>query len=200
MVLLGGFRAIETYGDKLVLDASGACWRSCPMRTVSSLALLSLALLSGCGLLGGHSPARMRQGDTPWHPPTTILLAYAAADGSLTRAQLIAGLRRDFDKVDKNHDGCLDKDEVRAINEQRWKKDESTASPLIDFKNNGCVDFNEFAATAVSLFDQLDREGIGKLTAAQLKPGSGKAASADQPNSGRRHSHTGGTTPDNPGN
>ena len=148
--------------------------------------------LAGCGLFGDESPTHMRQGDPPWHPPTTMLVAYAAPDGSLTRAELLAGLRRDFDDADKNHNGCLDRTEVLAINEKRWKVDASTASPLIDFKNNGCVDFDEYSATALSLFDQLDRDGEGKLTASQLKPANEKAAQPDQPEKIRRHTPSGG--------
>jgi hypothetical protein len=125
-----------------------------------------------------------------------MLLPYAAPDGTLTRAQMEAGLHRDFEKADVNHNGCLDDKEVRAINQQRWTQDASTASPLIDFKQNGCFDFDEYAATARSLFDQLDRDGTGKLTAQQLKPGSKKPDQSNQPDqppsSGNGH-HRGGS-------
>ncbi|HTW34902.1 MAG TPA: hypothetical protein VMD53_09815 [Rhizomicrobium sp.] len=124
-----------------------------------------------------------------------MLLPYAAPDGSLTRAQMEAGLRRDFDKVDLDHNGCLDDNEVRVINEQRWKRDGSTASPLIDFKHNGCFDFDEYAAAARSLFDQLDRNGTGKLTAQQLKPGSKPA----QPGQGTSDAHRHGNGNPPPG-
>jgi len=155
------------------------------MRTGSlgiAVAILALCLM-GCA----SKPARPHvAAEPPKHPATAMLLPYTAPDGSLTRAQMEAGLHRDFDKVDVNHNGCLDDNEVRAINEQRWKDGGSTASPLIDFKRNGCFDFDEYAATARSLFDQLDREGTGKLTAQQLRPGSkptqpGKNAPATPP-------------------
>jgi Ca2+-binding EF-hand superfamily protein len=107
-----------------------------------------------------------------------MLLPYAAPDGSLTRAQMEAGLRRDFAKYDTHHDGCLDANQARIINESRWQEDGSTASPLIDFKSNGCVDFDEFAATARSLFDMLDPKGTGKLDAKLLKPGIAKPPDA----------------------
>lgn len=132
-----------------------------------------LALVLAC-CAGG--PRHARDQEAPWHPPVAMLLAYVGKDGSLTRAQLEAGLRRDFAKADTNHSGCLDENEVRAINEERWKQDASTASPLIDFKHNGCFDFDEYAATARSLFDQLDRHGDGKLTPDELRPSGTRSA------------------------
>jgi Ca2+-binding EF-hand superfamily protein len=100
-----------------------------------------------------------------------MLEKYADKSGVVTRAAMEAGLRADFAALDKNHSGCLDQEEVRAINDARWKEDASTASPLIDFRHTGCIDFDEFAATPRSLFDQLDRSGDGKLTPKELHPG-----------------------------
>jgi hypothetical protein len=146
------------------------------------------AVLSLCVAACSHAPPRRADpGPPPKHPVTEILLVYAAPDGSLTRAQMEAGLKRDFDKIDLNHNGCLDDKEVRAINEQRWKEDAATATPLIDFKRNGCLDFDEYAAAARSLFDQLDRDGTGKLTAQQLRPGSKPAQPAQ--GGGDAHPH-----------
>jgi hypothetical protein len=150
-------------------------------RSFAPAATASLLLLAGCGLFGHEAPHRQRSADAPWRPLAAMLLAYVGPDGSLTRAQLEAGLRRDFAKADANHDGCLDDNEVRAVNEQRWKEDASAASPLIDFEHAGCVNFTEFAATPRSLFEQLDRKGDGKLTPEELKPGGAKS---DKPQPG----------------
>jgi hypothetical protein len=152
-------------------------------KSAGAAAIFLMLCLTGCA----SSPPKKREApEPPKHPMTAMLLPYAAPDGTLTRAQMEAGLKRDFAKVDVNHNGCLDSDEVRAINADRWKEGGSTASPLIDFKQNGCFDFDEYAATARSLFDQLDRDGTGKLTAQQLKPGSKPAqpAKADAPAGG----------------
>jgi Ca2+-binding EF-hand superfamily protein len=100
-----------------------------------------------------------------------MLDRYSDKNGTVTRAAMEAGLRADFAKADVDHDGCLDADEARAVNEERWQEDESAASPLIDFQHNGCIDFDEFAATPRSLFDQLDKNGDGKLTPEELHPG-----------------------------
>jgi len=165
--------------DNVGLDEAGPQARSFKMRIWSSVAL-AVTLLVPAACASGP-PKHARAQEAPWHPPTTMLLPYAAADGSLTRGQMEAGLRRDFAKADTQHNGCLDDNQVRTINAQRWKDDASTASPLIDFKNNGCVDFDEFAATPRSLFELLDRKGNGKIPPGVLKPLPPKTDQASAP-------------------
>jgi hypothetical protein len=122
----------------------------------------------GCG---GGPPPQPHQAAEEWHAPAEMLDRYADKNGVVTRVAMEAGLRADFAKADINHDGCLEPNEARAVNEQRWEEDASAASPLIDFQHNGCIDFDEFAATPRSLFDQLDTNGDGKLTPQELHPG-----------------------------
>ena len=129
------------------------------------LALLALTS-AGCG---GGPPKP--QGGPEWHPASELLEKYADKNGVVTRAAIEAGLRADFATADANHDGCLDADEARAINEARWKASASTTSPLIDFFHNGCIDFDEFAAEPRSLFEQLDKNGDGRLTPDELHLG-----------------------------
>ena len=129
-------------------------------------ALGFVLLVAGCA-----APARRTPASPEWHPPSEMLAKYADKSGVVTRAAMEAGLRADFTVADRNHTGCLDANEVRAINEARWKLDASAASPLIDFRHTGCIDFDEFAATPRSLFDQLDRNGDGRLTPQELHPG-----------------------------
>jgi hypothetical protein len=155
------------------------------------LAIMVLACAAaGCA----SKPKNTTPPEPPWHPPTTMLLPYASPDGSLTRAQLEAGLHRDFDRLDPGHSGCLTENQVRTINAERWKQDASTASPLIDFKHNGCIDFGEYAATPRSLFEMLDRKGDGKLPPQVLKPGKAKPGTpAAQPAAGATLPAGGGT-------
>jgi hypothetical protein len=122
-------------------------------------------LLAGCG--GGPPKPRAAE----WHPAADLLKKYADKNGVVTRAAIEVGLRADFAAADRNHDGCLDADEARAVNEARWKASASTTSPLIDFFHNGCIDFDEFAAEPRSLFEQMDKKGDGRLTPDELNGG-----------------------------
>ena len=99
----------------------------------------------------------------------------ANRDGILTRKELETGLHADFNAFDTKHTGCLTPEQVTAINEARITSDEAAASPLIDWKNKGCVDFDEFATTARSLFEQLDLNGDGQITPNELHPHRGRA-------------------------
>ena len=124
-------------------------------------------VLAGCA---GHS-SPPRRDEPEFHPARSILEAYDGnRDGSVTRSEMEQGLRADFAKADVNHSGCLEADEARAVNQQRWEQDQSTVSPLVDFKGRGCIDFDAFAATARSLFDQMDADGDGKVTPQELRP------------------------------
>jgi len=185
------------FRDKTVLDGAFARWPTSLMR-FRALSAVSLALaLSGCASWFGHSHHRPHMaggaaGD--WHPPREILLQYDANhDGTLTRAELEAGLKADFAKADADHDGRLDINEVRAVNQARWSADSSAASPLVDWNHDGYVDFDEFAATARSLFDQMDTNGDGKLTPDELQPpAKGNAPGGGPRQWGGRHGHGGG--------
>ena len=148
-----------------------------PTAPAKIFAIAAAFLLVGCashgrgrgeGSDGAAGPGSKH--DEEWHSPVAMLLRYVDKDGKVTRAELEAGLRKDFDAADTNHDGVLEMDEVRAVNEKRWKEDQAAASPLVDWNHDGVVDFSEFAATARSLFDQLDTNGDGVLSPQELNP------------------------------
>jgi len=98
-------------------------------------------------------------------------------DRIITREELLTRLRADFALADTAKTGCLGDVQVLAINQQRIAEDQSTATPLQDWNQDGCVNFQEFATAPVSLFDQFDRDGDGRITALELEPpGAGRAA------------------------
>jgi hypothetical protein len=102
-------------------------------------------------------------------------------DGIVTRAEMVAGLKAQFAAADKKHTGCLDAAEADAINQKRQEVDRSTATPLIDWNRDGCIDYTEFSAAPYSLFDQLDRNNDNKLTPKEMGQQQKKAGDADQP-------------------
>ena len=129
--------------------------------------LFSVLLLTACA----EHPPPQRHEEPEFRPVRSILEAYDLNhDGTVTRTELEQGLRTDFSEADAKHTGCLDADEARAVNQQRWEQDQSTYSPLMDFKGRGCIDFEEFAATPRSLFDQMDANGDGQATPNELRP------------------------------
>jgi len=153
------------------------------------LAVFALALtLSACAHHGpGDGPpdgsGRERNAGPP---PGQALLRYDADhDGKLTWAEINAGLKAEFEAADKNHSGCLDDDEVRAINEARWAAD-PTSTPLVDWQHTGCIGYRNFAAAPLSLFQQLDGNHDGVLTPEEIKGGKAKEEKDERKPEGRR--------------
>lgn len=144
----------------------------CPrMKSRLSTVLLIAAscALSACASHHRQIPENERPKE--WHPSRDLLTKYDANhDGTVTKAELEAGLKAEFAAADTNHDGCLTPDEVAAINEKRIQEQGSTSTPLIDWNQDGCVDFNEYAGTARSLFTEMDRNEDGKLDPKELNP------------------------------
>jgi Ca2+-binding EF-hand superfamily protein len=144
-------------------------------------------MLAGCGSSGpgsGPNPNRRPppRNDNNRGGPAALLLKYDANhDGTLTRDELIAGLKKEFAALDTNHDGCLTPDQVDAVNQARIAADRSAATPLQDWNQDGCVDFREFSAAAYSLFDELDRNGDGKITQDEFNPRAARPAEQNRP-------------------
>jgi Ca2+-binding EF-hand superfamily protein len=150
-----------------------------------SLVLLSLLIAVGCsGSSRRQPPPWMRPAEKPRDEnfrggPSAMLTKYDAnKDGTVTRDELIAGLRAEFAAHDVKRNGCLDDDQVGDINQSRVDSDQSTASPLIDWNQDDCINYTEFSAAPYSLFDQMDRNRDGKVTPQEMgrKPASRDAA------------------------
>ena len=168
------------------------------MRKRSAIPLVAILVLAGCSTPAPHSgrwhpnggPAR----DENWHSQSAALMKYDANhDGILTRTELLSGLKAEFASYDTNHDNCLSTDEARAINQQRVQQDASQATPLVDWNQDGCIDFHEYSGTALSLFDSLDTDGDGQLTAKELNPAvKGPVSPKAQPSGRHGHGRGGG--------
>jgi hypothetical protein len=179
------------------------------------LILLSAALLfAGCAAQPKYVPPWLRSAEKPrdenYHGgDAAMLLKYDANhDGTLTREELIAGLKAEFAAHDTHHNGCLDPQQAEAINQDRVDTDQSTATPIVDWNQDGCIDYTEFSAAPYSLFDQLDADHDGKLTPKELQHAGGRPPTQAQPQtekpSGgghrrRRGGPGGGAPPDSSG-
>jgi len=118
----------------------------------------------------GHGPRDEGQRKA-FHPPSETIMRYDAnKDGTITLDEMKSVLRKEFAAADTNHDGVLDEAEARAVNEARWKELSSTSSPIIDFNQDGHIDFNEFAGAVIALFEQFDRNQDGVLEPEELHP------------------------------
>jgi hypothetical protein len=170
------------------------------------LRFLSLALLAGVALAAcaPHRPPPPSPYTTNYRTPrdenfnggpNAILLKYAGTDGRLTRAQLTAGLKAEFDGYDTKHTGCLDTDTVATINAARIAADKSTATPLQDWNQDGCIDLKEYSTAANSLFDELDKNNDGVITPQEFNPRAKPGATAPPAAGRRRGGGQGGPPP-----
>jgi hypothetical protein len=128
--------------------------------------------LAGLALLQGYALGAERQYRVPagLPPSAGLLLRYDANhDGVITREELEAGIKADFEAADVNHDGCLKPAEVRAENERRIARDGAQAAPVVDWNLDGCVDLKEFGTAYRSYFELADRAKNGRVTLLELR-------------------------------
>ena len=171
-----------------------------------ALIFLSTFALAACSTHPRQPPPWMRPLDSEkprdenYHGGNaSMILKYDADhDGTLTRSELIAGLKAEFAAHDTHHNGCLDADQAAAINQGRVDADQSVATPVVDWNQDGCIDYTEFSAAPYSLFDQLDLDHDGKLTAKELERAGAKPKDPDaqpaaqQPDTGEHRRRRGG--------
>lgn len=99
-----------------------------------------------------------------------LMLSFDAnRDGLVTRDEVEAGLRAQFEAADTDRNGSLNLSEIQAENARRWQASGTASSPLIDWNQDGVVGFAEFSGTAYSVFSQLDRDRGGTLAGVELE-------------------------------
>ena len=152
---------------------------------LAPLILLSILMLAACSSERPQPPPWMRPSekarDENYHGGNAAMLTRYDAnhDGTLTRAELIAGLKAEFAAHDTHHNGCLDAEQAADINQARVDADQSTATPVMDWNQDGCIDYTEFSAAPYSLFDSLDIDHDGKLTPKELQSAGAKPKDTD---------------------
>ncbi len=170
--------------------------------------LILLGLLAACAKEkpppGGYwNPFATNQPprDENYHGGSAAILQRydANKDGTLTRDELIAGLKAEFATHHPDAKGCLPDSEVAAINQLRIDQDQTTATPLVDWNRDDCLDYSEFSAFAYSLFDQFDRNRDARITPQEFNP-TGRPPAAgqlpgEQPRGPERRGGPGGPPP-----
>ncbi len=145
------------------------------MRIRPLIVLSAALLLAACGGGPKRPPPWLLSPDKPrdenFHGGNAaLLLKYDADhDGTVTRDELIKGLKAEFALHDTHHNGCLDADQAAEINQSRVDADQAAATPVVDWNQDGCIDYTEFSAAPYSLFDQLDLDHDGKLSPKELQ-------------------------------
>ena len=144
-----------------------------------AIALAGLVLLAACGPRETQPPqwnpyaAQPPRNENYHGGPGAALKTYDAnKDGTLTREELIAGLRAEFNAASGGN-ACLSPQQVAAINQTRVATDQSAATPLQDWNQDGCVSFQEFATAPASLFDEMDRNHDGKISPQEFDQAAG---------------------------
>jgi len=142
------------------------------------LAVGSLALLAGYGC-SSRNPAGPAIAQDPRVASSQVgevqqnirlMLSFDVnKDGSVSRDEVEAGLKQQFEQADMDHNGSLSLGEMQAENGRRWQASGTASSPLIDWNLDGTVSFAEFSGTAHSVFAQLDRDHGGSLAGAELE-------------------------------
>ena len=160
------------------------------------LLVFSVLLLSGLAACGSREPD-----PNAWNPfsagpprdenfrggPAAALRAYDTnKDGIVMRAELQSGLRAQFAAADRSKTGCLGNDEVLSLNQKRIEADQSTATPLQDWNQDGCVNYPEFATAPASMFDQLDQNRDGRIMPQEFDPRAGRGGRGAAPDAGGR--------------
>ena len=163
--------------------------------TIGALALLAASgcapgAQDGSGLARDPRVASSQVGEIRLN--IALMLGFDAnRDGSVTREEVEAGLRSQFERADADRSGSLNLSEMQAENGRRWQASGTGSSPGIDWNLDGVVSFAEFSGTAQSVFAQLDRDRGGSLAGAELEaprvrgtirpPPPGRAPASEQP-------------------
>lgn len=159
----------------------------------------ALVLLAGWGCApGGRGPMLARDPRAAssqvgeMQQNIRLMLSFDAnKDGQVSREELEAGLKAQFDAADTDHNGSLNLSEIQAENARRWQANGTASSPLIDWNMDGVVSLAEFSATALSVFAQLDRDRGGMLAGAELEAPRVRGVARPAPRAPRRQGETG---------
>lgn len=99
-------------------------------------------------------------------------------DGKITAAEHAAGSKKMFEKMDGNHDGRVTAVEMDAGQKAMKGQDatqrsmaSTTKIKTVDINEDGILTDEEHAAASQRMFEKMDADRDGKVTAAELDAG-----------------------------
>ncbi len=138
--------------------------------------LAAAAALAACA---GEKPLTYKQQQAA-STANCILGPYVVnADGSLTWAQLQAGIDASFKAADLDGDGFLTSSEIARVNESRTGTCDS--SSLIDWSGTGRIDRTAYAARYETTFGFADRERDGVVTSVEMATAPSSVSTPEKP-------------------
>jgi Ca2+-binding EF-hand superfamily protein len=146
----------------------------------------------GAALLGAAALAQ----EAPARPPGPLAAFDANADGQVSRDEVDARIRTEFNEADANRNGSLSQAELQAFQEarraehmanrpappegregrggRRHDRDPAAAFGQADWNQDGAVSFEEFAVRPRMMAARADRNGDGVVTGEELAAGRGR--------------------------
>lgn len=140
-----------------------------PVVRMFAVSLAVMLAAGACSRLSGEPPSSLLSPADAMQSIRLIQTYDTDHDGVISKTEVEAGLQREFAACDANHDGKLSSSETQAENDRRWKESGPASSPLIDWSQDGFIDFAEFSNTARSVFSEMDRDQDGSLSVNEMR-------------------------------
>ncbi len=90
-------------------------------------------------------------------------------DGKITRAEIDAARKGQFEKYDTNKDGALSADEFEALWLERTQQPRVRSFQWLDRNGDAVVSFEEYSLPTTALFERLDRNNDGVIEKNELQ-------------------------------
>ena len=138
------------------------------MKIAPTVCLAALAVaLAACGGRGAGGPMRVEPQRADSSGTCLLGPFIRRSDGSLTKADMDAGIRAGFIAADLNADGSLDSGEITRLNDA--KTGTCDVTPFISWDASGRISPEAYGARYVTAFDQADIDADGIVTAGELQ-------------------------------
>ena len=137
------------------------------MTTRTAVILIVTAAGLGACSTAGQATGTAGYNATTSNPAICMLSPFSrSADGTVSKADMEAGIRAGFASADTSADGRLNYDEMAVLNESRATSCDIT--PFRDWSGTGLVGMDDYATRYRSAFEQVDLNKDGFATLDEL--------------------------------